>query len=155
MSTKQRRTIITSCVSVLLVFLGCASIQDAVTPCYVAKEAKEYSDVNKPELFFWSLWDAQKVKAKLDFRHEAKQIGYVRMIADDNLEYGFIANAHNINIESAKQLQQSIFSPSGAIGLLIPAASALGIGIMIKRPGDKTPTEVAEIIKNGNNKTVI
>ncbi len=140
---KKTQTIIVAVLSLgLAALLGCASVMDAFTPCYVPKSSLKYADA-KPTSFlpFSTLWDAKRVDRKMDFVHLSKQ-------TMDTLNYNFSKGLNTFHMAAAQEFQTAVFSPSGPIGLLFPALAGTGIGaLLIKRPGDKSKKEIE--IENG------
>ncbi len=142
---KKLETLIVGVVAVILItFLGCSAMQDGMTPCFIEPDAIEYTG-EKPTSFmpFTSLWDAERIEARLDYRHQLNQIAYVRLMEDDNLRVSFLKDKSTIHMAGAREFQKTVFSPAGPVGLLV---SGLGFGtlgaILIKRPGDKSKKEV-------------
>lgn len=137
--------------------IGCSAMQDAITPAYILPEAAVYADVNDTSEFmpYTTKWDLLKVDRYLDYKHQLIQIDVGRMLEDDNLTYAFLKDAATASLQSATQLQQTIFSPTGPIGLMFPALFAGVLGTMaggkyIKRAGDKTKEEFELALKNNN-----
>jgi len=153
MSKWFKTTIISLCTAMLVVFFGCSLAMDAVSPCPIDPKAAEYSGqpLKKQPLPFTTVWDAKRIDSHLDYRHKLNQIALVRTMEDDNSEYGFLKDAHMSNLQAGAEFQQVVFSPSGALGALIPGLSCLGIGAYcIKRPQEKE----LEKKLNGNNVAV-
>lgn len=154
---------------ILIVFLGCAIIQDAITPTITTKEAAVYADPNgtvKNVNWLWwlpydTLYFAKEIDGKMDYVHDTIQIRLHRELADDDRYYGFLKGGHTYNIEVGEQTKQTIFSPTG-LGALIPAGcgTLLG-GMFIPRRGEKKKIKKAkeegikEGIKEANNVAVL
>lgn len=135
---KIKKLVIWLCILGLTVILGCASFKDAVIPCYIPEEIIESVDVNLP-LISWmpytSLFDARYVKTKMYF------------------QYLLYNNLMTTSIQASEAFQQKLFSPSGPIGLLLPAGLGLTLGsLLISKPDDKKKIHELEI-KNGNKNT--
>ena len=129
----------------LAVMLGCSSFQDALTPCYIPPESLKYADANATTILpFTTLFDARRVKFKMDFVHLKKQ-------TLDNLHYNFLKGINSFHIGAAEELQAKIFSPEGPIGLLFPTLMAGTLGaLLISKPADKK--KIVELEKtNGNS----
>lgn len=122
--------------AVMLVVLGCAAFQDAITPCRIDSECVEFADANLSSFPPWNtIADAEYVKRRME---------YIRSLSE--IEYGYLTQNMDIYMANAQQLQQTLFSPQ-SLGMLIPALSGLGLGgILIKRPQDKREIES---LKNG------
>ncbi|GAI50520.1 unnamed protein product, partial [marine sediment metagenome] len=46
MSSKTQNLIATASILLLIVLLGCASLQDVVTPCWISPAVIDYADTN-------------------------------------------------------------------------------------------------------------
>ena len=119
--------------------LGCASIQKLAVPCYIPPASIEYADTNATSFLPWTTyWDAERINYKLDYIYL-----YNRTTAD--LKYNFLKKQTVLHMKVAENLQQTLFSPEGPLGLLLPTIFGTGIGaLLIKRPGDtskKQPTK--------------
>jgi len=143
MSKKLQILIVTVCVVGLSVFFGCAAFQDAITPCYIAPPVLDYiedsNDVPLPPfkslLPFTSIFDAERLDARMDFIHLWRQ-------TKENLRHGFNKGINQLNIAVGRELQTTLFSPDGVVGLLLPssmvgALSLLAGGRFIKSPREK------------------
>lgn len=149
--TRLQKIIIGLSALLLAGLLGCAAFQDGIVPAFIDPNVMEYVgvDVNDVLVFtpYTSLWDAKRLKNRVDFTHQLNQTVYSRMIEDDNMEYGFLSDVMATHIASAEELKTNLFSPEGAIGLLMPAMAGLGIGWLgLSKPADKKQIEV---LKNG------
>jgi len=136
-------------VSLLLAFVGCSGFQDILTPCHISKDVLEYSGQEATSyMFFTSVWDAKRIRAYVNFNHIQYQNACERLKQDDSLTHAFLLDSVDTNIADSVQLQKTIFNPTGPIGALLLAGSGLGIGaIAIKRPGDKSKKQTAELVK--------
>ena len=142
---KKLETLIVGVIAlVLITFFGCSAMQDAITPCHIEPDAIEYSK-EKPTSFvpFTTIWDAERVNYRVDYVHQLTQIACARMAEDDVLKVNFIKDKSTIHLAGAREFQETVFSPTGPVGLLV---SGLGFGtlgaLLIKRPGDKSKKEV-------------
>jgi len=133
---KYQRLIVWLCVLGLTVILGCSAFQDGVTPCYIPPEVIESTGSEIPLISwmpFTSLFDAKYVKAKLKF------------------QYLLHTNLMEASIFASEQFQQTLFSPEGPIGLLLPTLMGGTLGaFLISKPGDKK--KIVEL-ENGNTHT--
>lgn len=128
--------VIASCIGLTIMF-GCAAFQKSLTPCYIPPAAIIYADVNIPTFLPWtSLLDAEMVEAKMNYVHLLIQ-------TTDELEYNFLKGQMSFHISASQQLQTTLFSPTGPIGLLA-SGSLFGIpaALLIKRPGDKSKKQI-------------
>jgi len=141
---------------VLTLLIGCAALQNVVTPAYVDEPALKYiQDQNVPcdvPRFWWmSVADAETVDKLLDYTHDQKQLIFERAQEDDRSWYSVVKEQHQENLQGAYALRQQLFTPEGAIGLLSATGMGLIVGALgISKPGDKREIEK---LKNGNTKT--
>lgn len=140
---KLQKIIAWICIIGLTAILGCASFQDALTPCYISPACLEYADA-EPTTFlpFTTLFDARRIDMKMDFRYAIGEV-----------EYKFLKGLNTFHTSAAEQLQARIFSPEGPIGLLFPAITGGVLGTyLFSKPDDKK--KIAELEKtNGNTNT--
>lgn len=116
----------------IVAMLGCAGLQDAITPAYIPEDAIKFAEADVPTLLpYTTITDAKYVQARLD---------YVRSMGE--LEYNFLRDNLAGHLAQAEQLRQTVFDPSGPIALLFPALAGLGIGRYLKSPRE------AELEKN-------
>jgi len=136
--TKLQKILLTLSMMILIAFIGCASIQDVVTPVFIPKEVIKYSGADIPRIMpYTTLADAKYVDMKTDLTYTMKK-----------LEYGFYKNINALTIASGKEFKNVVFSPTGPVGALIPALSGLGIGsFLISKPSDKKKIGELEKIK--------
>ncbi|HEC64215.1 MAG TPA: hypothetical protein ENI23_02855 [bacterium] len=135
MNTKLQKVVVWGSVIMLTVMLGCASFQDALTPCYIPPETLEYTDAPATTFFpFTTLFDAKRVDFKLDYTYTLQ-----------TMKYKYLKGIGTFHRIGAEELQASLFSPEGPIGLLLPTIFGGTLGaLLIKRPQDT----------NGNGKRV-
>lgn len=139
MSNKLQTVIVAVSIFGLAVFIGCSSVQDGITPCYISPAALDYADTNGTTFMpFTTLWDAKRIDAKMEFVHLSNQV-------QDKMLYGYLKGVNSFHIEASKEFQAAIFSPTGPIGLLFPTLLGGSLGaLLIKRPKDKTKKEYEE-----------
>ena len=137
--------------AVLVGFLGCAGFQDALTPCYIDREIGEYAEDDMTSFVpFTSLFDAKRLKRRMDYVHEMNQEQISRLHVDDIMVYSFLNDSITIGMKDSSQLQETIFSPSGPLGLLIPTLLGGTLGAtLISKPSDRK-----KIVELQNGKTV-
>lgn len=157
MNGKLKSLIVGVSVGVLAIFFGCASFMDALTPAYISPITRDFVDANdvplppfKPLLPWWdSLFDLRVIGKRIEFIHQYRQM-------DESLRYSFATGTNQFFISAGERLQQTLFSPTGLIGSLVPAVSGLGLGaLLIPRPGEKKKIEQAKEDgrKEANHKT--
>lgn len=132
------------CVVGLVIMFGCAAFQDLATICHIDEAAIEYSDVKPTSYLPWTtLWDAQRLRKEIIFKHNQLQVVYTRLQEDDNILVGHVLDVLDVSIAGAQEFRDNAFNPQGAIGLLVPTLFAGTLGsLLIKRPGDKSKKEL-------------
>lgn len=133
------------CILGLTIILGCSSFQDVFTPCYIPPASLDYADA-EPTTFlpFTTLFDARRVDFRMDFVHTLNQ-------TTDRLKYEFLKGLGTFHMGAAEQFQAVIFSPTGPIGLLMPALMGGTLGaLLISKPDDKK--KIVELEKKNGNK---
>lgn len=128
---------------VLVAMFSAGCFQDLLIPTYIAHEAIEYDDANDmssvTSFFPWpTLWDAKQLAKRMQRKNEIEQRDLGRLLVDKASHYAYVAKGHYTNIQDAEQFKQTVFSPTGPIGLLVPTLAAFGIGAMgVSKPRDK------------------
>ena len=143
MSPRIQNLIATVTVFLLIVLLGCASFQDALTPCYISPAVLNYADANGTTILPWTtLFDAKLVMAKMDFRHSWNQLS-------DRMQYEYLKGITRFHIAGAEELKASVFDPTGPLALLIPTSLAATAGaLLFSKPTDKKKIKELEIKNN-------
>jgi len=110
-------TILTLASLILVVLLGCSTVLDAITPCYIPPELGKF--VNEPMTTFvpyTTVFDAERMLRKTQYLLGGLQIG----------------------MEGAREFQRNVFDPTGPLALLFVGGPALAIGALgISKPKDK------------------
>jgi hypothetical protein len=110
--------ILTICIVGLLALFGCSMVQDIATLCHIDETAVEYSETTKTSYLPWTtVYDAKRVLAHINYKHQQLQLAYERMKVDDNLRHAFLTGNLELNIADAVAFQQKVFNPAGPIGL--------------------------------------
>lgn len=125
--------------SMVFVLIGCSAWMEGITPAYIDSDAITYSG-EKPTIFtpWTSLWDLRRMDRALDHMHYRNQKEIARELQDDQDQYKYLKDAMQINMMSAEQLRDTLFSPEGGLISLILAGSGFGLGSMLlSKPGDK------------------
>lgn len=119
------------CVIGLVVMFGCAGLQDVITPCHIDENAITYSRQEPTSYLPWTtVFDAERIRAYMNFTHLDYQKTLKDILAGDNLLYDFYTGQINSSITDARQLQQKLFNPNGSIGMAITALFGGTIGAM-------------------------
>lgn len=146
MSTKIQNLLAAISIFLLIVILGCASFQDALTPCYISPAALEYAKTGGSTILPWStLFDAKRVSMKMDYVHTLAQIS-------DNLEYEYLRGISRFHISAGEELKATLFDPAGPVGLLV--TTSLGVtagGLLLSKPTDRKKIKELEAKNNSKN----
>lgn len=117
---------------------GCSAFQDLATPCHIDERAIEYSDVEPTSYLPWTtLWDAQRLRKEIIFRHDGLQNIYRRLQEDDNMLVGHVLDVLDVSVADAGTFKDKVFNPSGPIGMLLPTLFGGTIGAMFINTGKK------------------
>ena len=126
-----KSVVVLVCVVGLVVMFGCAAFQDLATPCHIDEQAIKYADVEPTSYLPWTtLWDAQRLRKDIIFKHDQLQVVYQRLQEDDAMLVGYVLDTLDVSIVSAGEFKENVFNPSGPIGLLIPTLFGGTIGAM-------------------------
>ena len=139
MNGKIKALFVTFCIAGLAVILGCASIMDAITPCYIPQEVIQSVDANVPIIPFMpftSLFDARYVKTRMYF------------------QYLLHNNLMTTSIAASEAFQQRLFSPEGPLGLLLPGSMFATLGLFAGGRFLKSPREKELEVEVNGKKTV-
>ena len=136
---KKQKILVGVLVLFLVAVFGCAAVQNAVTPQYINPEVGEYTGESMTSWMPWTtIWDGDRLAAKMTFLHEANLIELTRAAEDDTKYYGFLNDALILDRQDAVALKAAVFSPTGPLGMMLSGLPLLGIGAMcISKPGDK------------------
>jgi hypothetical protein len=134
--------------TMLIAFIGCASMQDAVVPCWIDPAVGEYTEESMTSFLpYTTLWDAKRLKRHMDYKYRINQEMFLRDRKDDIMLYGFIDDSIAIGMADAMEFKEAVFSPSSPIGALLPTLLGGTLGaVLISKPGDKKKIDA---LKNG------
>jgi len=142
---------------VIIGVLGCNTLVDKLTPADINKRAVDYAKIDVSGELYPNLLEARRIKDEVILKHRDAQLDLKRLAEDDQITYADALAFMNNSINDAENLQALFIGdesqPLSILGLLAP----LGVGTLLgqrflKRPGDKSPAEVA-VLTNGNGKT--
>ena len=158
MKKRIEKTITILVTFVLVVMLGASCVPDLLTPCIIEESVKKYcQDPNMPKNFwaYDNLWYSRQLSEWLDYTHITKQMQLERAGADDKRKVAYLQNRQEYHQAAAGELKKTLFSPTGAIGLLIPAGVGTFLGArFIPTPKEKKVKKELAKEKAKNNKTV-
>lgn len=137
----------------LLILIGCAAMQDAITPCTIENKTVNYAMQVDPNLrpTSWMPWttlrDAERIEGLVDYAHIGNQIFYERMKEDDSRLFDYITERQSIHKQAAVEFRKEVFTPEGAVG----AVMLSGLSILLGKYGFARPSDIREIekLKNG------
>ncbi|MHA1961927.1 MAG: hypothetical protein ACW99U_17095 [Candidatus Thorarchaeota archaeon] len=126
------------CVVGLILMFGCAAFQDLATPCHIDQEAIDYASIEPTSYLPWpTLWDAQRLRKEILYRHDNLQIVYQRLQEDDSRRVTYIIDSLDTSVAGANEFKEKVFDPSGPVGTLLPMLFGGTIGAMFINTGKK------------------
>ncbi len=136
MKTKMQKLVVWVSILMLTVMLGCASFQDALTPCYIPPETLIAADTKATTIMpFTTLFDARRVDFKLDYTYTLA-----------TMKYKYLKGLGEFHMAGAEEFQTMLFSPEGPVGLLLPTIFGGTLGaLLIKRPQDINGKDVEDV----------
>lgn len=141
MRKKAKVLFVTLLVVILAAIIGCSTVQDAVTPCYIDKDCGTYAD-SEMTMFtpYTSLFDAKRISARM---------AYINAVGE--LQYAFLNDSLNDHMAKSESFKQTVFDPTGPLGGLLIGLPTFGLGAMlVSKPEDKK--KIIELEKaNGNS----
>jgi hypothetical protein len=124
------------CIVGLVIIFGCASFQDLATPCHINEDVIKYSGQPATSYLPWTtVFDAERIKAYMDYEHLDTQKMWDEMKLQDMRKYSFLTERIDVGITDGRQLQQKLFDPNGSIGMAIVALFGGTIGAMFINTG--------------------
>jgi len=117
---------------IALVFIGCTTVQDAITPCYIPPELGKFVDEPMTSFVpYTTVFDAERILRKMQY----------------------LASGLRISIIGAREFQRNVFNPTGPLGLLLVGGPMCALGAYgISKPKDKK--EIEELRNGKKNGTV-
>jgi len=133
----MQTTIIVLVGLITLVFVGAGCMQDVVTPTYVDEGAAEWADVPTTMFLpYTTLWDAKRVARAIDYK-----------LTIERIKGGYYKNITNLSILAGEEFKDTVFSPNGALSLLLIGGPMCALGAYgISKPKDR---KEIERLKNG------
>lgn len=150
---KKQKLLVGCLVLFVVAMLGCSALQNAVIPMYIDPEIGVYTGEEMTSWMPWTtIWDADRLSAKMKFLHEANLIELERAAEDDIRHYGFLNDALILDRADATVIKSAIFSPEGPIGMALPLllGGSLG-GLLFSKPGDKKRIKELEDARKTNS----
>ena len=130
---KKQKMLTAFMVMALALLFGCSAVQDLIIPTFVSQEAADWAGVPlKLIMPYTTLLDAKRIGAAIDYK-----------ITIERFRGGYYKSTTNLSILAGEQIKETVFSPEGPVGLLLPTLFGGFLGSMlVKRPGDKSKKEV-------------
>lgn len=157
MKTLTEKIITVIVFALLAILIGCMAIQNAVTPAWIEKPAKDYvADPNGalpfdiPRFWWTSIYDAELMDKLLDFKHKQRQVLFERAKEDDTVWYALLKGQSELHLQNAYALRTELFTPQGTIGAIVLAS----LGIYAGKLGFSKPSDVKEIERLKNNNSI-
>lgn len=117
------------CVAGLVVIFGCGSLQNLSMPTHVNPDAIDYAEVEPTSYLPWTtLWDAQRIRREMIYKHDCLQKVYIRLQEDDNAKVTHLLNGLDTNISEAETMKEKLFNPNGSVGMAMTALFGGTIG---------------------------
>lgn len=139
--------------------IGCASLSESVTPARVDSRAVQYAaeaGVIDPNDFggYHNLLKALRLEQAVEGAYAVKQLAAKQLAEKNELDYGLLRGVVTANAEIGRRQEAALFGEKGLVSLglgLLGAGGFAGVlGLMRKRPGDWTQTEVdAALVEAG------
>lgn len=148
---KKQKLLVGGLVLLVITIIGCSSVQNAVTPCYINPDVGEYTGEGMTSWMPWTtIWDADRLAAKMEFLHDANLTELARAAEDDIKYYGFLNEALILDRANAVTIKEAVFDPSGSVGMLLAGLPMFGLGaLLIRKPGDN---KLIKELENGKGK---
>ena len=141
--TKFQKTIkmlaVTMLGMIMIAFLGCSGVIDAVLPCFIEEDAGIYAEAPLTSILPWTtIKDAERIMEKMRYVHETTQISLDRLKFDDERHQDRLQKIQARHVEQAKEIRDNLFDPSAPGGLLLATITGGAFGALaIRRPGDE------------------
>lgn len=156
MKSKANVLLIIVCLLCVAV-ISCRSLIDRVTPCENPEQAYEYVNGSlEGHQEFDSLYNVKKQRLKMIIQHRTDLISLKRNIEDEGYKYDDAIGLIDGEIEASQELQDFVVGGGGTdfslMGIIAGFAGGGALFNMRKRNGDKSPTEVEEIVARAKNR---
>lgn len=157
MKDKKNLLLVVVCI-ICLAIISCQSVMDRVTPCEVSEQTYEYvtgSLDGYKEVT--SLYDVKKLRDKMIIQHRTSLVDLMRMIEDENYDYGDARDSIMAEIAAAQELQDLVIGGPdrdfSLLGILAGFTGGAAIFNRLKRKGDYSPIEVEEVVAKAKRRT--
>lgn len=117
------------CVTGLVVIFSAGCLQNLSIPTHIDERAIDYSEVSPTSYLPWTtLWDAQRIRKEILYKHGRLQVVYKRLQEDDTAKVTHIIGGLDTNIGEAQTMKEKLFNPNGSVGMAMTALFGGTIG---------------------------
>jgi len=129
-------------VAMILILLGCSSMQDAVTPEWIPKDVGLYTGQPMTSIMpYTTIADAKRLGVWIDYVSTGYQIQFERLSENDLRKVANMKKIQRGHHRRAAELKNEMFSPTGTGSILLGMLPAGILGsVLIRRPGDVKKT---------------
>jgi len=135
--------------------LGCAAVSHYITPANIDKDAVYYAvdaGTASPDDYtgYANLEKVERLKGDVDAAHSKVQLNLQQQIEADNLDYSIHSDSVASAVLAGTEREEMLFGEKGLVsmGLGLAGFGTLTglLGLMRKRPGDVTLTEMEQAL---------
>jgi len=147
----------------LIIGLSCTALSYKITPAKLDRKAKEYVVTNgtaEPNEYkgYQSLEKLMRLEKDVDITYDAILFALNQEKEQQDFDYARFKETITRDVETAKQTEQLLFDEQKGIfslGLSLLGVGGLSglLGLMRKRPGDVTPTEMEQTLADATGRT--
>lgn len=151
----KKWAVLIACGAMIAAGVGCTAVSNMVTPATVDRAAVAYVEkagVADANAFagYPNLEKANRLAAAVRAAYEVNVLAVKQLAEKNELDYGLLSDVVTKNLEIAQEREGLLFSETGLLSMGLSALGAGGLagflGLMRKRPGDFTATEVEQTV---------
>ncbi|MHC4464506.1 MAG: hypothetical protein ACYS30_24210, partial [Planctomycetota bacterium] len=106
--------------AMILILLGCSSMQDAVTPCWIDARVGEYTGEPLTSIMpYTTIADSKRLDVFMKYQHDLNQVNYLYQMDRDVDYVDLIQKVQRGHNRRAAELKGEIFSPTGTGSILL------------------------------------
>jgi hypothetical protein len=146
--SKLQKLLVSVSVLLLVALIGCSTFQDSIIPCWIEERVGNYTEEPMTSILpYTTIADAERQMDFMQYVHETKQLGYLRLSEDDERFVQQMNKIQTDHLIRAQELRDNIFNEDGAGGLLLSTLLGGTLGwTLLSKPSDKKEIEK---LKNG------